>query len=1089
MTTDPFGTAGLRAAVARAWLESPARFREDANTEEDFGPGHYAGRLVTELAQNAADAAARAGVPGRLHLELVEPPSERPDGTPAVLVARNTGAPLDRAGVVALAGMRASAKRDAESQVGRFGVGFSAVRAVSDDVTVASRSTGGVRFSLEATRELLAGLGNERGADVAEETGGREAVEPLTAEHPAERRTELGAEVRRRGTSLPMLRLPFEASLIGDVTADAPGLDAHDRYETEVHVVLRDDQATAAVRGELAALDDLVLVALPALDEITVVHAGDVRVLRDVEDRWVVVRDHGTFPPGDGARVEDAATWDVAWALPREGGAPTGPGASDAVLHAPTPTAEAMAFPAVLLASFPLDPSRRHVVDGEAARTVARHAGAAYARLAEEVAARPATTGLHVLDLVPTGLPGSAVDALVRDAAIEALAAAPVLEAGSGTDADPDPDLAPGPGRVAPRDATFVAGDPGQDPAVLAALAPGTPGLVAVTPEQAARARACGVQRADLADAVARVPDGLSPERWRDLYAAFEPWIADASVREALGTVAVPLADGRVARGARGLVLPTGAAADPDVSGAFAALDVRTVHPSATHPVLERLGARSSDAFDVLVGVRDAVVAASADVLDGAADDVEADRLRDAVLGLVAAALADRPGLDPDRFPFWLGELPLPVRHLSEDGASDADPAPARESLLPGSQAATLLDLPAVADALVGRWGEAVLRAVGVRSAVGVYVVPDVLTPDETADAGPHAEAMADLTAPSPDDPAPWLDGWRVYLEDVADAVGHSAHVGDLAAVADLDSAADPARMLRAVAQDRAARAALLTPVRGAAGRTHPSYAAWWFAGLGAAFALPGSDVPLLRACPYDGLDEAVLRAVGGVSTLAGLDALGWAEALDGLPDVGESVDPAVAVAVWRGLAEAADALDDAGRAAFADDVDRLPVQDGGRCVVVDVADVVVADVACWAQLRAVVPAPAGRADELADLLDVPVAEDLPPDAPDPTAPAEAAPPTEHDVPAAVRELFPAVPVVWTEHEDLRVDGVEVDWWVSGPDRARAAHAATSDGLARALAAASGRFEDRHAILAVLLSPEDSTAVRLDSAWDGYTPR
>ncbi|NEB79155.1 hypothetical protein G3I40_28630, partial [Streptomyces sp. SID14478] len=58
---DPFGTAGLRRGVLDAWTGSAARFREDANAEEDLALGGYRDRLVVELAQNAADAAARAG--------------------------------------------------------------------------------------------------------------------------------------------------------------------------------------------------------------------------------------------------------------------------------------------------------------------------------------------------------------------------------------------------------------------------------------------------------------------------------------------------------------------------------------------------------------------------------------------------------------------------------------------------------------------------------------------------------------------------------------------------------------------------------------------------------------------------------------------------------------------------------------------------------------------------------------------------------------------------------------------------------------------------------------------------------------------
>ncbi|MGW0069705.1 hypothetical protein ACWDUI_19815, partial [Streptosporangium sandarakinum] len=62
---DTFGTDRMRSAVLAAWTASPARFREDANAEEDFALGGYRDRLIVELAQNAADAAVRAGVPGR----------------------------------------------------------------------------------------------------------------------------------------------------------------------------------------------------------------------------------------------------------------------------------------------------------------------------------------------------------------------------------------------------------------------------------------------------------------------------------------------------------------------------------------------------------------------------------------------------------------------------------------------------------------------------------------------------------------------------------------------------------------------------------------------------------------------------------------------------------------------------------------------------------------------------------------------------------------------------------------------------------------------------------------------------------------
>src|SRR5215213_10485390 len=138
---DPLGTEGIRRRVLAAWSADAARFREDANAEEDLVRGGYRDRLLVELAQNAADAAVRAGVPGLLRLEL----------TGRTLTAANTGAPLDAAGVQGLATLRASAKRDEAVTVGRFGVGFSAVLAVSEEPALLSL-TGGVRFSAAGTR-------------------------------------------------------------------------------------------------------------------------------------------------------------------------------------------------------------------------------------------------------------------------------------------------------------------------------------------------------------------------------------------------------------------------------------------------------------------------------------------------------------------------------------------------------------------------------------------------------------------------------------------------------------------------------------------------------------------------------------------------------------------------------------------------------------------------------------------------------------------------------------------------------------------------------------------------------------------------
>lgn len=220
---DPFGTARLRRGVLDAWGAGPARFREDANAEEDLALGGYRDRLVVELAQNAADAAARAGVPGRLRLTLH--PGE---GGHAVLAVANTGAPLDATGVESLSTLRASAKREpagpsgtaggptgSADTVGRFGVGFAAVLAVSDEPAVLGRH-GGVRWSLAEAREMA--------RDAANGSPG------------------LGDELRRRDGHVPLLRLPLPAE------GTAP-----DGYDTVVVLPLRDASAGDLVQRLLAA--------------------------------------------------------------------------------------------------------------------------------------------------------------------------------------------------------------------------------------------------------------------------------------------------------------------------------------------------------------------------------------------------------------------------------------------------------------------------------------------------------------------------------------------------------------------------------------------------------------------------------------------------------------------------------------------------------------------------------------------------------------------------------------------------------------------------------------------------------------------
>ncbi|MBV9919973.1 MAG: sensor histidine kinase, partial [Pseudonocardia sp.] len=381
---DPFATAALRAAVLDAWAASPTRFREDANAEEDLRLGGYADTWFVELAQNAADAAGHAG---RLRVTLAKCDE---DGRVELRVA-NTGAPLTAAGVAALASLRASAKRDDAGAVGRFGVGFAAVLAVSDAPRVVSTS-GAVAFSAARTAEAVADLPG-----------------------PA-------AELARR-ESPPVLRLIWPSAAAEDPPAG---------FATEVRLPLREGVDGAALLAHARSAAPDLLLALAGLVEVEV----DGHVARRSERggivtvgsrRWRVVRRSGGLVAVEGAvdvavdvAVEQRGRreWAVTWALPLSGAL------GDDVAHAPTATAEGLGLPARLIATLPLEPDRRRVRLGPVADAVLAGAAAAYVEL---VRAMPPDERLA---LVPEpGFPRSPLDGLLRARVVDALRVAVWLPA------------------------------------------------------------------------------------------------------------------------------------------------------------------------------------------------------------------------------------------------------------------------------------------------------------------------------------------------------------------------------------------------------------------------------------------------------------------------------------------------------------------------------------------------------------------------------------------------------------------------------------------------------------------------------------
>ncbi|MEV7174327.1 molecular chaperone Hsp90 [Streptomyces sp. NPDC093224] len=1030
---DPFGTARLRRGVLDAWGAGPARFREDANAEEDLALGGYRDRLVVELAQNAADAAARAGVPGRLRLTL----HENADG-PALLAVANTGAPLDATGVESLSTLRASAKREPSGDsVGRFGVGFAAVLAVSDEPAVLGRH-GGVRWSLAEACELA-----------------REAAVGSPG---------LGDELRRRDGHVPLLRLPLPAE------GTAP-----EGYDTVVVLPLRDAAAEDLAQRLLAGIDDALLLTLPGLREVVVETPGASRTLyrREegpytvVEDttaagtrtnRWRTVRHGG---PIERALLADRPVeerlrpaWTVSWAVPVDAeGSPLRPDTAP-VVHAPTPTDEPLGIPALLIATLPLDTTRRHPAPGPLLDFLVERAADAYAELLGTW--DPVGTGL--VDLVPGPLGKGELDGALRAAVLRRLPRTAFLAPAA------PPEHAEERAALRPFEAEVVEGAGAETVRVLAEV---LPTLLPAGLERRSELRALGVGRLPLGDAIERIA-GIerTPEWWHRLYdslAGVDP--------DRLSGLPVPLADGRTTIGPRHVLLPY-----EDTPADLARLGLKVAHPEAAHPLLEKLGALPATARAVLTTpqVRAAVAASldAGEVWDEDADALDAEELAEVVLGLVRdAELA--PGDEP-----WLGALALP----DEDG----EPTPAGELLLPGSPLASVIredEVPYVDAELAERWGAGPLTACGVLATFQLVRAADVvLDPDELE---PRDGDFAE-----PDD-AGLLDAVDVWCEDLLDRLPElpvPPVATELVAVRDLDLVDDDCwpQALAMLAQPPL-RDALTQPVRvllpDGTTQSVRSYTAWWLrdhpvlegrrpAGLRAA----GGD-PLLEGLytPADATgfeDEQVLRALGVRTSVPALldEPGGAAELLGRLADPEREVTDRQLYGLYGALADL-----DPEQVTLPDEL-RAVVD--GEVVVVDAADAVIADAPDLLPLAAglpLLPVTPSRAADLADLLQVRRLSE--------TVPAEVTTPGEvHEVPDAVRVLLgPATPVTYVEHEELVAGGTELDWRLTADGTL---HASTLEGVAAGLAWSAGQWPRRFEVAALLEDPSRTAELARDRWFD-----
>lgn len=115
--------------------------------EEQIRVGGYSSRTLLELVQNAADAMVSSGTREKgleeARVEIVLDPEA------GILYCANTGAPFDSAGLTAICHAYLSDKKGDE--IGRFGLGFKSVLAVTDRPQVLSRSIA-FEFNAESAR-------------------------------------------------------------------------------------------------------------------------------------------------------------------------------------------------------------------------------------------------------------------------------------------------------------------------------------------------------------------------------------------------------------------------------------------------------------------------------------------------------------------------------------------------------------------------------------------------------------------------------------------------------------------------------------------------------------------------------------------------------------------------------------------------------------------------------------------------------------------------------------------------------------------------------------------------------------------------
>lgn len=140
------------ASAIRAYVAKPTLITEHANHEESIRTGGYSNRTLLELVQNAADAMTGANGEAELgRVEIVLDPESR------TLYCANSGRPFSKNGITGITHAHLSGKRGDE--IGRFGLGFKSVLAVTDCPQILSRSVS-FEFNSPKAQAALRAIGS-----------------------------------------------------------------------------------------------------------------------------------------------------------------------------------------------------------------------------------------------------------------------------------------------------------------------------------------------------------------------------------------------------------------------------------------------------------------------------------------------------------------------------------------------------------------------------------------------------------------------------------------------------------------------------------------------------------------------------------------------------------------------------------------------------------------------------------------------------------------------------------------------------------------------------------------------------------------